>query len=95
MTNEELEKELERTQKALGNTQQALMTLGDMVNKTRALLKAKGVIDDLDISYIKGELSAEEYKEKYREQNSLNNLFNQMFMSVYPTNDKEKNNEET
>ena len=94
MTNEELEKELERTQKALGNTQQALITLADMVNKTRALLKAKGVIDDLDISYIKGELSAEEYKEKYHEQNSLNNLFNQMFMSVYPTNDKEKNSED-
>ena len=93
MTNEELEKELEITQKALGNTQQALITLGDMVNRTRALLKAKGVIDDLDISYIKGELSADEYKKKYKEQNSLNNLFNQMFMSTLPTNDKENNNE--
>ena len=94
MTNEELEKELEITQKALGNTQQALITLGDMVNRTRALLKAKGVIDDLDISYIKGELSADEYKKKYKEQNSLNNLFNQMFMSSYPTNDKENHNED-
>lgn len=87
MTNEELEKELEITQKALGNTQQALITLGDMVNKTRALLKAKGVIDDLDISYIKGELSVEEYKEKYKEQNNLNNLLNQMFM--FPTNEEQ------
>ena len=93
MTNEELEKELEITQKALGNTQQALITLGDMVNKTRAILKAKGIIDDLDISYTKGELSADEYKKKYKEQNSLNNLFNQMFMSTLPTNDKENNNE--
>lgn len=93
MTNEELEKELEITQKALGNTQQALITLGDMVNKTRAILKAKGIIDDLDISFIKGELSADEYKKKYKEQNSLNNLFNQMFMFTLPTNDKENNNE--
>ena len=93
MTNEELEKELEITQKALGNTQREILKFVDTVYRTISILKAKGVLDDLDISYIKGELSADEYKKKYKEQNSLNNLFNQMFMSTLPTNDKEKNND--
>ena len=92
MTNEELEKELEVTQKALGATQEAALKLAETVYRTICVLRIHGVVDDLEYSYIKGELSDGEYKEKYKEQNSLNNLLNQLFM--FPTDDKEKNNED-
>lgn len=93
MTNKELEKkfkELEKklaiTQKALLDTQEALLKLAETVYRAKAVLHVHDVIDDLDSSYIKGELSDDEYKEKYKEQNSLSNLLNQMFM--FPTNEE-------
>lgn len=92
MTNEELEKKLEITQKALEDTQNAVLTLAEVVYRTRAVLQIHGVLDDLDSSYIKRELSEDEYKAKYKEQHSLDNLLNQLFMFT-PTDDKEKNNE--
>lgn len=81
MTLEEMEKELEETKKELAETQKALLTL------------AGNVIDDLDISYIKGELTEEEYIKKYKEQNSLSNAFMSLFSSIPTTDDKEKGNE--
>lgn len=91
MTNEELEKELEETKQALAETQKALLTLAGMVGRTRAVLrKVHNVIDDLDISYIKGELTEEEYIKKYKEQNSLSNVFMSLFNSIPTTDDKEK-----
>ena len=91
MTNEELEKELEETKKELAETQKALLTLAGMVGRTRAVLrKIHNVIDDLDISYIKGELTEEEYIKKYKEQNSLSNVFMSLFNSIPTTDDKEK-----
>lgn len=91
MTLEELEKELEETKKELAETQKALLTLAGMVGRTRAVLrKVHNVIDDLDISYIKGELTEEEYIKKYKEQNSLSNVFMSLFNSIPTTDDKEK-----
>lgn len=86
MTNEELEKELEVTQKALGAAQEATLKLAETVYRTIGVLQIHSVVDDLEYSYIKGELSADEYKEKYKEQNSLSNLLDQMFM--FPTNEE-------
>lgn len=91
MTLEELEKELEETKQKLAETQKALLTLAGMVGRTRAVLrKVHNVIDDLDILYIKGELTEEEYIKKYKEQNSLSNAFMSLFGSIPTTNDKEK-----
>lgn len=91
MTLEEMEKELEETKKELAETQKALLTLAGMVGRTRAVLrKIHNVIDDLDISYIKGELTEEEYIKKYKEQNSLSNVFMSLFNSIPTTDDKEK-----
>lgn len=91
MTLEEMEKELEETKKELAETQKALLTLAGMVGRTRAVLrKIHNVIDDLDISYIKGELTEEEYIKKYKEQNSLSNAFMSLFNSIPTTDDKEK-----
>lgn len=93
MTNEELEKELEETKKELAETQKALLTLAGMVGRTRAVLrKIHNVIDDLDISYIKGELTEEEYIKKYKEQNSLANAFNMLFNMPTTDDKKEEDN---
>lgn len=90
MTNEELENELEETKQELAETQEALLTLGELLGKLRAILEFHGAIDDLDISYIKGELTEEEYIKKYKEQNSLSNAFMSLFNSIPTTDDKEK-----
>lgn len=83
MTKEELKKELEITQKALEDTQKAMLTLAEAVYRTKAVLQIHSIIDDLDSSYIKGELSDDEYKERYKEQNSLTNLFSQQLHRKY------------
>lgn len=91
MTNDELEKELEITQKVLKDTQEAVLKLAEALYRTRAILLIHGVIDDLDNSYIKGELSDAEYKEKYKEQNSLDNLLSQMFNIAIPNKEGSPN----
>ncbi len=94
MTNEELEKELEETKKGLAETQKVILELTGMVARTWVVLrKVPNVIDDLDISYIKGELTEEEYIKKYKEQNTSSNAFMSLFSSIQTTNDKEKENE--
>ena len=90
MTNKELENELEETKQALAETQEALLTLGELVGKLRAVLKVHGAIDDLDISYIKGEITDEEYVTKYKEQYSLTNAFLSVLGTIPTTDNKEK-----
>lgn len=91
MTLEEMEKELEETKKELAETQEVILTLTGMLGRTWSVLrKFPNGIDDLDISYIKGELTEEEYIKKYKEQNSLSNAFMSLFGSIPTTNDKEK-----
>lgn len=72
MTNEELEKELEITQKALSE-------LIDFCGRMRDILVAHGPLTELDNKYIIGELSVDEYVKQYKEQNSLAYAFHNLF----------------
>lgn len=86
MTNEELEKELKETQ-------EAVTWLSDTCARLVDVLIVKGNIDSLDKSYMRGELSKDEYIQKYKEQNSLDNLFNMMFQTTAFTDKKDNNND--
>lgn len=71
MTNEELEKELTKTQAALQETQVTLKTTIAFVGRLKNVLKVNRVFDDLDMSYIKGEISEAEYVNQIKAQNAL------------------------
>ena len=86
MTNEELEKELKETQ-------EAIKWFSDTTARLVDVLIVKGNIDNLDKSYMRGDLSREEYIQKYKEQNSLDNLFNLMFQTTAFTDKKDDNND--
>lgn len=80
MTNAELEE-------ALKHTQEALLKVCETCAKMRCILVARGILDELDNSYIKCQMSEEEYVKKHEEQYSLTNLFNQMFQQdIFPDN---------
>lgn len=81
MTNEKLEKELKETQ-------EAIKWLSDTTARLVDVLIVKGDIDSLDKSYMRGDLSKDEYIQKYKEQNSLDNLFNMMFQTTAFTDKK-------
>lgn len=86
MTNEKLEKELKETQ-------EAIKWLSDTTARLVDVLIVKGDIDSLDKSYMRGDLSKDEYIQKYKEQNSLDNLFNMMFQTTAFTDKKENHND--
>ena len=86
MTNEELEKELKETQ-------EAIKWLSDTTARLVDVLIVKGDIDTLDKSYMRGDLSKDEYIQKYKEQNSLGYLFNQMFQTTTFTDKQDNNND--
>lgn len=79
MNNEEIARELEETQRALGDTQEALLQVCEVCARLRCVLRVKGVVDDLDNSFIKLTISEDEYTKKYKEQNSLSSLYSQLF----------------
>lgn len=53
-----------------------------------AVLKAEGIIDDLEIKYISGIITKEEFEEKYNELYSKDKLFKTIFMPFDPTGGK-------
>lgn len=92
MSNEELARELEETRSVLGDTQEALLQVCEVCARLRCVLRVKGVIDDLDNSFITLKISEEEYTKKYKEQNSLSSLYSQLFDPTRWT-DTTKNND--
>jgi hypothetical protein len=79
MTNEEWAKALLETQDHLIKTQNKLIEVTTMVVHLLSILKTHHVIDDLDISYIQGKLTDEEYVQEYKKQNDLGNMFASFF----------------
>ena len=70
-------------------TQSTLKTTIAFVGRLKNVLRVNGVFDNLDMSYIKGEMSEAEYVNQVKAQNECNGLgelFRAMFQDV-PTNE--------
>ena len=52
------------------------------------VLKAEGIIDDLEIKYILGSITKEEFEKKYNKLYSKDNLFKTIFMPFDQTGGK-------
>ena len=80
MTNEELEKELAKTQKRLMAVQASLSRVIQILFVYRVHMGIN--FEEFDKDYIEGKITQEEYLKQWKEQNNLENAFQKMFDAV-------------
>ena len=80
MTNEELEKELAKTQKSLMAVQASLSRVIQILFVYRVHMGIN--FEEFDKDYIEGKITQEEYLKQWKEQNNLENAFQKMFDAV-------------
>lgn len=80
MTNEELEKELAKTQKSLMAVQASLSRVIQILFVYRVHMGIN--FEEFEKDYIEGKITQEEYLKQWKEQNNLENAFQKMFDAV-------------
>ena len=80
MTNQELEKELAKTQKCLMDVQASLSRVIQILFVYRVHMGIN--FEEFDKDYIEGKITQEEYLKQWKEQNNLENAFQKMFDAV-------------
>ena len=80
MTNEELEKELAKTQKSLMAVQASLSRVIQILFVYRVHMGIN--FEEFDKDYIEGKITQEEYLKQWKEQHNIENVFQKMFDAV-------------
>ena len=80
MTNEELEKELAKTQKCLMDVQASLSRVIQILFVYRVHMGIN--FEEFDKDYIEGKITQEEYLKQWKEQHNIENVFQKMFDAV-------------
>lgn len=80
MTNEELEKELAKTQKSLMAVQASLSRVIQILFVYRVHMGIN--FEEFDKEYIEGKITQEDYLKLWKEQHNIENVFQKMFDAV-------------
>ena len=80
MTNQELEKELAKTQKCLMDVQASLSRVIQILFVYRVHMGIN--FEEFDKDYIEGKITQEEYLKQWKEQHNIENVFQKMFDAV-------------